>query len=52
MGACLTVWCLQRVLSKNVRKSSGESVREGSVSSDITVRLWNTNSYNSGPPLA
>lgn len=33
MGARSTAWCLHPVLSKNARKSSGESVREAFMAS-------------------
>lgn len=52
MGARSTAWCLHPVLSKNARKSSGESVREGFVDSATISHTVEYQEFCSGPPHA
>lgn len=49
-GARSTAWCLHPVLSKNVRKSSAESVREGFVASATISHTVEYQEFCSGPP--
>lgn len=51
-GARLTAWCLHPVLSKNARKSLGESVREGFVASATISHTVEYQEFCSGPAHA